>query len=214
MKLKELFLKALYPEDAACCVCNKDAILDTHGMCKDCRALILPAPKFSLNEPVEDASAGMLYNDVAADMIHRFKYYGCRYLGKNLASFTALPEDWHADVIIPVPLHPKRLKERGYNQSLILARALGERNGIPVRDDLLIRIRNTLMQSMTSRGERRENVKDAFRAAKACAGMRVILVDDVITSGSTAEECAKALKDAGADKVYVIAACYAGGQER
>lgn len=211
MKLKELFLSALYPDDVACCVCNKEAALDGHGICENCGAAILPVPKFTLNELVDDAGAGMLYNDGAADIVHRFKYYGCRYLGKNLASFISLPDDWQADVIIPVPLHPKRMRERGYNQSLILAKELGKRYGMPVRDDLLKRIRNTLMQSMTSRDERRENVKDAFRASKKCAGMRIILVDDVITSGSTSEECAKALKAAGADKVYVIAACYAGG---
>lgn len=213
MKLNELFLNALYPEDVVCCVCGREAVLDSHGMCENCDESILSAPNFSLAEPVEDAAAGILYNDAAADMVHRFKYYGCRYLGKNLASFINLPEDWQADVIIPVPLHPARLRDRGYNQSLILARRLGDCCGIPVRDDMLKRIRNTLMQSMTSREERRENVKDAFRASKECAGMRIILIDDVITSGSTVEECAKALKQAGADKVYVIAACYAGGQE-
>ena len=214
MMLKELFLNALYPKDAACCACNKEAVLDSRGLCKKCAELILPAPGFSLGEPVEAAAAGMLYNDPAADMIHRFKYYNCRYLGKNLASFITLPVEWKADVIIPVPLHPARLKERGYNQSLIIAGALAERSDIPVRNDLLKRIRYTLMHSMTSREERHANVKDAFRASKRCGGANVILVDDVITSGSTAEECARALKAAGAAKVYVIAACYAGGQER
>ncbi len=213
MKLKELFLNALYPEDAACCLCNEEAVLNSHGLCKACGELIVPAPEFSLNEPVDSSAAGILYNDAAADIIHRFKYYGCRYLGKNLASFISLPREWQADVLIPVPLHSARLKERGYNQSLILAEHIGRKYSIPVKADLLKRIRNTLMQSLTSRQERRENVRDAFRASKRCAGMSIILVDDVITTGSTAEECAKALKAAGADKVYVIAACYAGGQE-
>lgn len=213
MKLKELFLSALYPEDVACCVCNKEAVLNSHGACEDCEELIVPAPSFSLSEPVDNGAAGIRYNDAASEMVHRFKYYGCQYLGRNLASFMELPKEWQADAIIPVPLHPARLKERGYNQSLILAKELGGRYGIPVRDDLLKRIRNTLMQSMTSREERHANVKDAFRASKRCRGLSIILVDDVITSGSTAEECAKALKAAGAYKVYVIAACYAGGQE-
>lgn len=213
MKLKELFLSALYPEDVACCVCNKEAELNSHGVCEDCEELIVPAPSFSLSESVDYSAAGIRYNDAASEMVHRFKYYGCQYLGRNLASFMELPKEWQADVIIPVPLHPARLKERGYNQSLILAEELGGRYGIPVRDDLLKRIRNTLMQSMTSREERHANVKDAFRASKRCRELSIILVDDVITSGSTAEECAKALKAAGAYKVYVIAACYAGGQE-
>ncbi len=213
MKLKELFLNALYPQDVACCVCNKEAVLNSHGVCAGCRELILPAPMFSLNGPVDKAEAGIRYNDAVAEIVHKFKYYGCRYLGKNLASFIELPEDWQADAIVPVPLHPKRMRERGYNQSLIIAEELGRRYGIPVRDTLLKRIRNTQMQSMTSREERHQNVKDAFRASKRCKGLSIILVDDVITSGSTSEECAGALKAAGADKVYVIAACYAGGQE-
>ena len=213
MKLKELFLSALYPEDVACCVCNKEAVLDSHGLCENCCKLILPAPVFSLNEDVNGTAAGIKYNDAASEMVHRFKYYGCQYLGRNLASFMELPKEWQADAIIPVPLHPARLKERGYNQSLILAEDLGRGYDIPIRDTLLKRIRNTQMQSMTSREERQANVKDAFRASKRCRGLSIILVDDVITSGSTSEECARALKAAGADKVYVIAACYAGGQE-
>ena len=197
----------------ACCVCNKEAVLNSHGLCESCRELILPAPAFSLKDPGDKAAAGLRYNDSVAEIVHRFKYYGCRYLGKNLASFIEIPEDWRADAIIPVPLHPKRMRERGYNQSRIIAEELGQRYGIAVRDNLLKRIRNTLMQSMTAREERVQNVKDAFRASKRCSGMTIILVDDVITSGSTSEECARALKAAGADKVYVIAACYAGGQE-
>lgn len=213
MKLKEIFLRALYPEDVACCICGKEALLDERGVCEGCENAIVPAPKFFLGDTVDEACAGVLYNDASADLVHRFKYYGCRYLGKNLSAMISLPADWRADAIIPVPLHPNREKHRGYNQSLILAQNLGEKYGMPVRNDLLKRIRNTDMQSLTSRSERRENVKDAFRASKKCAGLSIILVDDVITSGSTSEECVRALKDAGAEKVYVIAACYAGRQE-
>ena len=213
MKLKELFLRALYPEDVVCCVCGKEAVLNELGACKGCSDKLKAAPRFTMGKVIDGAAAGLMYNDASADMIHRFKYSNCRYLGKNLAASMEIPGEWEGNVIIPVPLHPARLVQRGYNQSLILAAALGERYGIPVRNDLLKRIRNTVMQALTSRQERRENVRNAFKAAKECSGLKVILVDDVVTTGSTAEECAIALKAAGAQKVYVTAACYAGGRE-
>ena len=116
------------------------------------------------------------------------------------------------DAAVPVPLHPKREKERGYNQSMILAEELGRRYDIPVRPRLLKRIRYTEMQSMTAGRDRRENVRGAFRA-RECKGGNILLVDDVITTGSTMEECAIALKNAGAGKIYCAAAAYAGHGE-
>lgn len=213
MKLRDIFLSALYPDDVACCICSREALLNEHGLCTKCAGLLIREPGFSIGDVVDGWSAGLVYNDSAADMIHRFKYYGCRYLGKNLASFMGLPPHWQADGVIPVPLHAERMRERGYNQSLVLANEIAERSHLPVMDKLIKRTRNTPMQSMTSHEERRKNVKGAFRGAKGCKGLNIVLVDDVITTGSTMEECAMALKAAGAEKVYAIAACYAGAQE-
>jgi len=109
-----------------------------------------------------------------------------------------------AEVLIPVPLHPKRLRERGYNQSYLLARELGKLINLPIVDDCLIRQRHAPPQARTTTvEERRNNIAGAF----ACRDQRlrdkpVLLVDDVSTSGATLDACAAALKAAGAALVW------------
>jgi ComF family protein len=109
-----------------------------------------------------------------------------------------------ADVLVPVPLHHKRLRERGYNQSRLLALELSKLSGLPLVDDCLVRERYTTPQARTSSvDERRSNVADAF----ACRDRRledraVLLIDDVATSGATLDACARALKKVGASSVW------------
>lgn len=212
MKLLNLFLNALYPEGVACLLCNRNARLDRRGLCEKCRESIDPAAEIHIDGVISGAVAAMAYNDAAAQLIHGFKYGNRRYMGRGLAGGIDLPENWRIDTVVPVPLHPKREKERGYNQSMILAEELGRRYDIPVRPRLLKRIRYTEMQSMTAGRDRRENVRGAFRA-RECKGRNILLVDDIITTGSTMEECAIALKNAGAGKIYCAAAAYAGHGE-
>ena len=212
MKLLSAFLNALYPDGAACLLCGRNARLDRRGLCENCRESIEPAAEIHIGGLISGAVAAMAYNDAAAQLIHGFKYGNKRYMGCGLAGGIDLPESWRIDAIVPVPLHPKREKERGYNQSMILAEKLGRRYDIPVRPRLLKRIRYTEMQSMTAGKDRRENVRGAFSAGE-CRGRNILLVDDVITTGSTIEECAIALKNAGAGKIYCAAAAYAGHGE-
>ena len=186
MKLLSLFLNALYPEGVACLLCNRNARLDRRGLCENCRESIDPAAEIHIDGVISGAVAAMAYNDAAAQLIHGFKYGNRRYIGCGLAGGIDLPENWKIDAVVPVPLHPKREKERGYNQSMILAEELGRRYDIPVRPRLLQRIRYTEMQSMTAGRDRRENVRGAFRA-RECKGRNILLVDDVITTGSTME---------------------------
>lgn len=207
MKLWEIFLKALYPENTACCHCNRDGRLNEYGFCENCTSLIEKAGKAQLPLYADGITAALLYNDAASSMIRRFKYHNARYLGKSLAALIQLPEEWQIDVILPVPLHSKRERQRGYNQSLILARHLGERYGLTVRTNLIKRIRNTPSQALSTPKERFTNLRDAFRASSKCKGLNILLVDDVITTGSTSSECSKALKEAGANKVYLAAVC-------
>ncbi len=117
---------------------------------------------------------------------------------------TALPEQ--AQLILPVPLHRKRQRSRGFNQSALLAREVGERLGLPVLTDGLRRVVNTPPQTgEMSLASRRANVKGAFRvkAPRKFTGKSVLLVDDVLTTGATTSECAGTLKRAGAKKVFV-----------
>jgi ComF family protein len=110
-----------------------------------------------------------------------------------------------ADALIAVPLHPQRERERGYNQSLLLTRALGAQNHLPVWDKVLTRQRVTRPQVELDAAERRTNVQDAFAATERVAGARVLLIDDVCTTGATMEACGVALKGHGAKSVWGLA---------
>jgi ComF family protein len=128
-----------------------------------------------------------------------------------LASFMAdfsFPDIDFTDysLMMPVPLHIKRLRERGFNQSLILARAIGEKQQVPVTFSALKRHKFTLTQAGSNKKERKQNIKGAFEISnkKEIAGKNIILVDDVYTTGATANECAKTLIKAGAQKVSVL----------
>ena len=110
------------------------------------------------------------------------------------------------DLVVPVPLHPKRLQERGFNQSGLLAKEFSRRLGLPISFDLLVRKKWTQPQTRLNRKERLENVKGAFGLCEADAvrGRRILLLDDVFTTGTTLSECAKTLKRAGGSEVHVL----------
>jgi len=139
--------------------------------------------------------------------IHQLKYRNLRTLAAPLARLLndyLITSPVPGEVLVPVPLHRKRLRERGYNQSSLLARELGKLTSLPVVDDCLIRQRHAPPQTKTSTvDERQSNVVDAF----ACGDQRlrdkqVLLIDDVSTSGATLDACAVALKAAGATSVW------------
>ena len=142
--------------------------------------------------------------------VHALKYQYVRALaptlGHLLAEFVA-SSDLPADVLVPVPLHPRRERNRGYNQSLLLARETGKIAGLPVEDKALRRLRATPSQAQSAgQEERRANVADAFATDTTLVqGRRVLLVDDVYTTGATLEACAMALKEAGAASVWGLA---------
>ena len=142
------------------------------------------------------------------EAIHRLKYSNSQDLaaplGEMMASYW---QDVHlpADVIVPVPLHARRLRERGYNQAALLARELGKGVGLPVLESALIRARHTSPQVDLNAEEREENVRGAFRCPDdQLAGKRVLLVDDVYTTGATLEACSLALKRGGVHTVWAL----------
>jgi ComF family protein len=116
-----------------------------------------------------------------------------------------LIESVHVDVIIPVPLSLARLRTREYNQSLLLADRVSQARNIPLSYDNLVRIRETAPQTELSRAVRLKNLRRAFavRRPQDMTGKRVLVIDDVFTTGTTVNECAKALRKAGASEVYV-----------
>jgi ComF family protein len=141
--------------------------------------------------------------------IHRFKYANRQSLTVVLARLMA--GCWHSnpmpsDLLVPVPLHPARQRERGYNQADLLARALGDMISLPVVTTGFERVRYTQSQMSLNAADRRENVQNAFvyssRRDNIINSRRVVVIDDVCTTGSTLEACSVALKDAGARTVW------------
>jgi ComF family protein len=151
-----------------------------------------------------------IYDDRIADLVHSLKY-NCNTSG--LETFTKLKrkssslEDLpRADLIFPVPLHIKRLRNRGYNQALLLARSFFDKEKNKIKNDILVRSRNTPPQTGLSGVERRKNLRNAFfvRDKKMVFGKHILLVDDVFTTGTTVNECARVLIKAGARNVDVL----------
>jgi len=136
--------------------------------------------------------------------IHDLKYEGVRELAEPLAAW--IVEAWEsaqldADLIVPVPLHRKRELERGYNQSMMLAQELARRVHVPIAPAELVRTIRTRPQVGLSAEERKRNVEGAFSCSGDVTPLRIVLVDDVCTTGATLEGCAGALKRAGAASV-------------
>ena len=189
--------------------CRVCAAPGTGGVCRWCLQYL---PGFdSLRSPFR-------FTGPVRDAIHRLKYKGERTaagpLARLMAEYLELrfgsrspgsPWPTAVDALIPTPLHPRRLRSRGYNQSALLAHEIGKSLNLPVREDLLARIRNSRPQVETqSRQERRDNVAGSFACDADATGLTALLIDDVATTGSTLSECAAALKRAGAVRVYAL----------
>lgn len=147
------------------------------------------------------------YAEPANAMIQRLKFGGdlsyAHTLGNLMANELARREVHRPRLLIPVPLHPGRLAARGFNQALELARPLAERFGIALDRVACVRTRATAEQTGLNAAERRKNVRHAFRVVRSLNGMDVAVVDDVMTTGSTAEAVAQAVRRAGAARVAV-----------
>ena len=169
-----------------------------------------PCPRCAATGPVIDGvRAPFLLEDPLRKLVHRFKYQHMRAaapaLGQLLADFMAKPPG-NQLVLVPVPLHPRRMRGRGYNQAALLARELSNRTGLAVNDGLLHRLEDSRPQVESASSEERvRNVAQAFGATADAAGLRVLLLDDIVTTGSTLFACAAALKEACAAKVWGLA---------
>ena len=153
------------------------------------------------------------HDGVLRSAVHAFKYDGYKELADPLAErlTNALRwVDWSFGIIVPIPLHSERLHERRYNQSELLADRVAAELGLFCATDFVARVRNTEQQAQLSGAERRNNVKGAFEVVNDVAGLRILLVDDVVTSGETLNECASVLRRHGAAAVYGIAVSKGG----
>lgn len=189
--------------DYFCAACRTPFLnpypLDAQGRCALCRR--------GLNG-FDAAYTFGSYDGPLRELIHLFKYGGVRTLAGPLAELMlrALPRDERFDALVPMPLHWLKRWRRGFNQARLLAEAVSRRTGIPVVGAAR-RLRSTAPQAGLSNAERRRNVAGAFAVRKRAQveGLRLLLVDDVFTTGATASACAAALKRAGAARVSVLA---------
>jgi len=233
-------LDVLFPP--LCHVCRRfiPAAGELH-ICPDCRELMPPiaAPlcivcgvpfvgagydhvcgSCSTSPAFDAARAALAYEGASRDLIHAFKYRNKTHLRRPLALLTMeMLSDFirsrRPDLIMPVPLHRKKLSSRGFNQAVLLGEILSQRLKIPLDRRNLRRIRWTEPQVNLAAHDRRTNVRGAFSIHESALmnGCRVLLVDDVLTTGSTAGECGRVLKAAGATDVTVITVARALGQQ-
>lgn len=192
----DIALMELPPERCACC---SQPLPEGVRRCDPCRE---DPPPFS------DCRVAFAYEGSIAEVIPRFKYEDLPQLAETLIELAwgQLRSVCTAGaVLVPIPLHPRRLRERGYDQALLLADALGKRSRLPVEERLLERVRFTSAQVGSTAEERAAKLEGAFRALPMASGKRVVLVDDVITTTATARAAAVALRAAGASDVRVAA---------
>lgn len=231
-RLVESVLKVLFPPRCAAC----REFVDVEGsLCEDCgRAWPQLSPPFCdvcvepfasgpnhlcarclEDEPAFDRlRATGLYEGLLLDLIVRLKYRGeerlASFLGDRMADILPL-ESPCFDLVLPVPLHITRLRGRGFNQALLLARRVGRRLGVAVDPFILCKIRPTSPQATLRLDERRKNLRGAFslRGREVVRGKTVLLVDDVATTGTTLNEAGRVLKQAGVERVEAIVAARA-----
>jgi ComF family protein len=215
------------------CVACREPV-DGEGVCAECWARLSfieppycprlgipfvydPGPELLSMEAIasppayQRARAAVRYDDVARTLVHALKYHDRTDLAPTMGRWMARAGRellGQADVLVPVPLHWRRGWSRRYNQSGALARAIGRQSGVEVATEALRRVRATEQQIGLSRAQRASNVQGAFKVAPDrmadIQGRRVVLVDDVLTSGATTDACARALLRAKAAQVDVL----------
>lgn len=221
MKLLKSLVNLLFPR--VCAACGNVLLEGEDSVCTTCRFLL---PKTGYENNPDNPLAQMFYgqmpfNAVMAEfffsktgkvqhLIHGLKYHHCRengiFLGQEIGkSLLKAPDYQGIDFIIPIPLHPKKEKLRGYNQSLVIAEGIHEIMNVPIAEKSLVRSVYTNTQTKKSREERYQNVKDIFELKKPeqLQGKHVLLVDDVLTTGATLMSAGKALLHAEGIKISV-----------
>lgn len=195
-------IKVRSPSYCFCCGRFFQGAGESH-FCPDC---LQEKPPFSLHRSCSR------YDGKLKDIILLYKYGRFKVLGKGLAHFVhrALRREedlwWRVEAIIPVPLHRRRKRQRGFNQAQIIAKELARLKGIKIVERVLVKVKNVPPQTSLRAEEREKNIIGAFkvRKEKRIKGKRVLLVDDVYTTGATIRECSRVLKDAGVKEVRVV----------
>lgn len=202
-----------------CVFCDERKTADTAavtdgkiGICRECEKKL---PKTSNSMPfpgtknISYIMSPFEYKGNIREAIKQFKFHNMSayagLLAKLMHGYIDSYDMWNGfDCVIPVPLHEKRLRERGYNQAELICRCAAEYIKVPMHTDILIRSRETKKQSLLKPLERTDNVRGAFLCLRNLKGARVLLFDDICTTGCTLEACAEPLKESGAAKVCAM----------
>lgn len=230
LKFKRVLLEFLYPKPIKCCICGRDA---REAVCGSCLAALeylegrvcltcgkgieddymdnlCPDCKHD-NKHFEMAFSCFSYRNMGKDIIHKLKYEGCRDISLVLARLMhqkLADENIRYQAVVPVPIHNRKLETRGFNQALLIAERISKFSGTALWD-CLERTKETTEQFKLDKIHRILNVHDAFCMNLLYNGVKyddIVLVDDVYTTGSTADECSRILKQHGVRRVYVITA--------
>lgn len=193
--------KIPYIGEPRCKKCSKPVMYEEQEYCYDCS---------KTNHYYTRGIAVWKHKDEVKKSLYRFKYQNKReyaevYAEEILRLHQVLIESWKADAIIPIPIHPLKAKERGFNQAEVLARYLSKRLNIPIYTDLVLRLKDTLPQKELNDIERRNNLSKAFGVANRGATLgNVILIDDIYTTGATINAVSKVLLHGHASQVFFI----------
>ena len=204
---------------ALCNACAQAVAPAPSTICSHCgRMQFIAVPLCALcaresDPPLMWTRAAALHTHPLREAIHRFKYRNQPELAEPLSRYLVAifqQPPWTdityaIDGCVPVPLHPKRLAERGYNQAGLLTASFAHRVGLPMNESWLVRSRETTSQATLTADQRRQNIAGAFSASSAVKGKHILVIDDVTTTGATLTACAYALRDAGAAAVYGMA---------
>lgn len=230
MKMRYLrdFVELFFPK--VCCICGTPLVGDEHSICCNClfnlpealSAQVSPnylEYRFAGRIPIEHATAMLIFKKESNSqtILHEIKYHGNERLaitmGRQMGIVLSNSGKYnHVDFLVPVPLHPSKERKRGYNQSYLLCKGIQQTFFCDIDDKVLIRSQRTESQTHKNREERMENMKGVFaiRDRKKFEGKHILLVDDVVTTGATAEACWEALKSIEGIRISIAALAVTG----
>lgn len=226
-KIKKATNDWLFPEDIKCFGCGKDLprknyynicdkcrpqfVLNNGNVCAVCGVNVFGASQYCGRckgnpRAFTKARAPLLYTGITKKLIRKFKYDGAKYFGKYFAKLLVeeyAKSDFEVDVVVPVPMSDRRKRERRYNHAEVIAQEFCKMTNLPIDTESLVRLHDTETQTKKSASERQRNLIGVFKVLSkgAFENKNVLLIDDVMTTGSTINECAKAIK---ANKIYAL----------
>lgn len=235
-KIKDRILNILYPRRCSVCdgilknprrlvcpECQNVLRLVPASRCMRCGRPVAPEKEFCVEcenrrRSFSQGRGIFLYDGPMRASMLRYKYHGRREYGEYYAAaMCALAREdilrWRPDVIVPVPLHPAKKRRRGFNQAEYMAERVGRYFHIPVSAGILLKRRKTRSQKRLDAASRRRNLREAFSVEEEVGGLRILLIDDVYTTGSTVEAAAERLMEKGARTVCFLTCCMGISQE-